>query len=215
MRLQPAFQRAEVESAALAGDFAAVQKNRQGRNAADIEAGGQLLFGFGIDLDQPGVGLEVDGGLMEVWCHLAAWATPWRPEIDDDRQVVAGKVTVEIGRSQFQRFAGEQWLLALAAVRRVAQFCGWNAIDRRAVRADEVQAFGHLRLQISGPMYSALIPCLLYTSDAADDMQCVDLGGRRIIKKKKKKKKKTKKKIKNKENQQETTRWRSHKTYQN
>ncbi len=25
----------------------------------------------------------------------------------------------------------------------------------------------------------------LYTSDAADDMQCVDLGGRRIIKKKK------------------------------
>ena len=27
------------------------------------------------------------------------------------------------------------------------------------------------------------IGCLLYTSDAADDMQCVDLGGRRIIKK--------------------------------
>jgi len=32
-----------------------------------------------------------------------------------------------------------------------------------------------------------LTVCLLYTSDAADDMQCVDLGGRRIIKKKKKK----------------------------
>ena len=32
-----------------------------------------------------------------------------------------------------------------------------------------------LREQIKG--------CLLYTSDAADDMQCVDLGGRRIIKK--------------------------------
>ena len=27
-------------------------------------------------------------------------------------------------------------------------------------------------------------PCLLYTSDAADDIACVDLGGRRIIKKK-------------------------------
>ena len=25
-------------------------------------------------------------------------------------------------------------------------------------------------------------PCLLYTSDAADDTPCVDLGGRRIIK---------------------------------
>src|SRR5680860_1901493 len=31
------------------------------------------------------------------------------------------------------------------------------------------------------------LPCLLYTSDAADDLLCVDLGGRRIIKKKKKK----------------------------
>ena len=27
--------------------------------------------------------------------------------------------------------------------------------------------------------------CLLYTSDAADELLCVDLGGRRIIKKKK------------------------------
>ena len=26
--------------------------------------------------------------------------------------------------------------------------------------------------------------CLLYTSDAADDLLCVDLGGRRIVKKK-------------------------------
>ena len=30
-----------------------------------------------------------------------------------------------------------------------------------------------------------IISCLLYTSDAADDLLCVDLGGRRIIKKKK------------------------------
>ena len=30
--------------------------------------------------------------------------------------------------------------------------------------------------------------CLLYTSDAADDLLCVDLGGRRIIKKKNKRK---------------------------
>ncbi|GAB5781457.1 hypothetical protein JMUB7515_28130 [Staphylococcus aureus] len=40
------------------------------------------------------------------------------------------------------------------------------------VRTEEEYALGH----ING--------CLLYTSDAADDMQCVDLGGRRIIKKK-------------------------------
>ena len=42
-----------------------------------------------------------------------------------------------------------------------------------------------------------VMPCLLYTSDAADERSSVDLGGRRIIKKKKreeKKKKRNKKK---------------------
>ena len=29
---------------------------------------------------------------------------------------------------------------------------------------------------------SSIMGCLLYTSDAADDLLCVDLGGRRIIK---------------------------------
>src|SRR5450756_3162662 len=35
--------------------------------------------------------------------------------------------------------------------------------------------------QFGAPIYWI---CLLYTSDAADDLLCVDLGGRRIIKKK-------------------------------
>ena len=37
------------------------------------------------------------------------------------------------------------------------------------------------------PMWHAVqfFPCLLYTSDAADERSSVDLGGRRIIKKKK------------------------------
>ena len=44
---------------------------------------------------------------------------------------------------------------------------------------------------IGQPLLSAMLVtlglsyiCLLYTSDAADDLLCVDLGGRRIIKKK-------------------------------
>src|SRR5450756_278228 len=36
-----------------------------------------------------------------------------------------------------------------------------------------------------GDDWTHLCTCLLYTSDAADDLLCVDLGGRRIIKKKK------------------------------
>ena len=37
----------------------------------------------------------------------------------------------------------------------------------------------------SGKIILSSYTCLLYTSDAADDLLCVDLGGRRIIKKKK------------------------------
>src|SRR5450756_1208210 len=37
---------------------------------------------------------------------------------------------------------------------------------------------------IGGIMAALDKTCLLYTSDAADDLLCVDLGGRRIIKKK-------------------------------
>src|SRR5450756_3179950 len=44
----------------------------------------------------------------------------------------------------------------------------------------------NVRSFINPPLVAMLLAlCLLYTSDAADDLLCVDLGGRRIIKKKK------------------------------
>ena len=42
---------------------------------------------------------------------------------------------------------------------------------------DFLPSWGGLRIQSK--------VCLLYTSDAADDLLCVDLGGRRLLKKKK------------------------------
>src|SRR5450756_439171 len=41
-------------------------------------------------------------------------------------------------------------------------------------------------LEVACHVQDLVCTCLLYTSDAADDLLCVDLGGRRIIKKKKK-----------------------------
>eukprot|EP00658_Telonema_sp_P-2_P080263 TRINITY_DN7952_c0_g1_i18.p1 TRINITY_DN7952_c0_g1~~TRINITY_DN7952_c0_g1_i18.p1 ORF type:complete len:106 (-),score=19.39 TRINITY_DN7952_c0_g1_i18:41-358(-) len=52
-------------------------------------------------------------------------------------------------------------------------------------------------LSTSIPLKVGNLPlCLLYTSDAADEEDSVDLGGRRIIKKKKKKKVKSKREVK-------------------
>ena len=50
------------------------------------------------------------------------------------------------------------------------QSCKYN-LDK-SLREELEDAVIHLKI------------CLLYTSDAADDLLCVDLGGRRIIKKK-------------------------------
>src|SRR5680860_1816434 len=80
----------------------------------------------------------------------------------------------------------------------------YSTVDRECLHvqaADHAVCIGppparHSYLSTSNVLAAAKItgcqavhPCLLYTSDAADDLLCVDLGGRRIIKKKKKKKK--------------------------
>src|SRR5450756_2847433 len=41
-----------------------------------------------------------------------------------------------------------------------------------------------LRKFLESQGHTLVVTCLLYTSDAADDLLCVDLGGRRIIKNK-------------------------------
>src|SRR5450756_1843893 len=78
---------------------------------------------------------------------------------------------------------------------------GSTQVERRAIRESAIGAGASKVYLIEEPMAAALgagLPvseptgsmvvdiCLLYTSDAADDLLCVDLGGRRIIKKKNK-----------------------------
>src|SRR5450756_93468 len=60
-----------------------------------------------------------------------------------------------------------------------------SEVEKPALRSG-VHCIGVRTESRSGSQMLSPIPiCLLYTSDAADDLLCVDLGGRRIIKKKK------------------------------
>ena len=60
-------------------------------------------------------------------------------------------------------------------------------LPQEALRPGQLlQGRGLKRLALQQPE-----PCLLYTSDAADERSSVDLGGRRIIKKKKRRTKRT------------------------
>ena len=70
----------------------------------------------------------------------------------------------------------------------VSEMCIRDRADGR-LRADVLE---HSRVRVSGASsdgqpgrIGSVEVCLLYTSDAADDLHCVDLGGRRILKKKK------------------------------
>ena len=56
---------------------------------------------------------------------------------------------------------------------------------KKAIKIADVQELGDVMIsQLSG-LFENNNNCLLYTSDAADEEDSVDLGGRRIIKKKK------------------------------
>eukprot|EP00656_Telonema_subtile_P003181 TRINITY_DN11455_c0_g1_i3.p1 TRINITY_DN11455_c0_g1~~TRINITY_DN11455_c0_g1_i3.p1 ORF type:complete len:244 (-),score=58.67 TRINITY_DN11455_c0_g1_i3:71-802(-) len=77
-------------------------------------------------------------------------------------------------------------------LRRAVKSCSWGA----EVLLDEgllLRMFSRIEINVHGIYHGlnsqlvghAMYPCLLYTSDAADEEDSVDLGGRRIIKKKK------------------------------
>src|SRR5680860_1924483 len=53
-----------------------------------------------------------------------------------------------------------------------------DRLGRKETREQEEARLSSRASSVRSPI------CLLYTSDAADDLLCVDLGGRRIIKKK-------------------------------
>ena len=71
-----------------------------------------------------------------------------------------------------QFLSGGRFILGIGA--------GWHEEEYRAYGYDFPQA--GVRVE---QLAETLQICLLYTSDAADDLLCVDLGGRRIIKKQK------------------------------
>src|SRR6185312_12215182 len=129
--------------AGLPPDFAAAPEQRQRRNAADVVAGAEILFGFGVDLEQPHARFQLRRGLCVVRRHRPARSAPRRPEIHQHRNVVARKMFLETGPVHFQRFAFEQRSMAAAAGRPRGDALGWHAVHRLAMRTDDVQRVVH------------------------------------------------------------------------
>ena len=69
------------------------------------------------------------------------------------------------------------------------EFLGSSVEGKDVIILDDMISSGDSILDVARQLKmrkaKRIYACLLYTSDAADDLFCVDLGGRRIIKKKK------------------------------
>ena len=77
---------------------------------------------------------------------------------------------------------GGEWRALLDKTRFQQKIDAENALRQTVTDPEKVGAWDEIaRAQRN---FTEFYDCLLYTSDAADDLRCVDLGGRRFIKKK-------------------------------
>lgn len=112
----PAHNVLRAHGARLTCNLMSPSEQNQGWNAANTELGGQVRLGLGIYLGQPHLGFELVRRLLELRGHHLARPAPWRPEIDQQRQIAALHVARERRRGQLDGLAREQGLLAAAAV---------------------------------------------------------------------------------------------------
>lgn len=112
----PAHNVLRAHGARLTCNLMSPSEQNQGWNAANTELGGQVRLGLGIDLGQPDPGFELVRRLLELRGHHLARPAPWRPEIDQQRQIAALHVARERRRGQLDGLAREQGLLAAATV---------------------------------------------------------------------------------------------------
>jgi hypothetical protein len=126
-------------------DFAATFEQRQSGDAADAEFCGELLLDLGIDLSQTHVGFELLRSFGKLWRHHFARTAPGRPKIHDDWNIAAldGPLKGSVGK--LNGLSGKGALVALAALGLVIQTRSGNAVDRIAMRADDMQYFTHVR----------------------------------------------------------------------
>src|SRR5665213_3253572 len=115
------------------------------------------------------------GGEGSLWIYDTLLSTR------DFRCVARHEVIHRLGGSQF----GDRRHHAKCIGRQHHQIFGMTGFTAARSVADEFHGICRASVLSFAAIIEIAYPCLLYTSDAADDLLCVDLGGRRIIKKKK------------------------------
>src|SRR5450756_1483352 len=133
-----------------------------------------LLKGSGIEnYSRLGSGFQEQARILTERMHAAVKQQP------EDAKRLTELVDLHYQLEQRGDVMGPLANEMLVNIQHVEQ--GLNAFFDSAIKRDELPELLRLLSQIQGGL--RISSCLLYTSDAADDLLCVDLGGRRIIKK--------------------------------
>jgi hypothetical protein len=139
LRLRPAHDVRGTHGASLPRHFAAADEQRDGRDAANVEPRAHALCLVRIHLDELHARLEFRCGLLEGRRHHPARAAPGRPEVHQHGQLAARDVALELGGIEIGGMAGEEGLVAAAAIRRIREVRGLDPVGGVAVRTDDVQ----------------------------------------------------------------------------
>src|SRR5690606_29787386 len=132
------------QSRDLASAFPEHQK-RDAANAQPLRHGGEIL---GVDLGEPCPALQRPGGLGEFRRHHPARPAPWRPVVDDKRQLVAPRGLVVGGDVELGDLARHERIAAGAALRAIRKPPGRDAVRLTAGLADQFQGVGHMGLPV-------------------------------------------------------------------
>src|SRR5215469_1739803 len=90
---------------------APASEQEQGRNARDAQLRGDARFLIGVELDEPDIRFELACRLLEHRSHDPAGATPGRPDVEQDRNIVVPTMLLEGRGVDRRRMTIEQRLV--------------------------------------------------------------------------------------------------------
>ncbi|MPM74745.1 hypothetical protein SDC9_121734 [bioreactor metagenome] len=123
------------QGAGLREDGNAAAEDHQGGDGGDARSACELLLVLGVDLAEGDVVVGLAGLLVD-GCEVAAWTTPFRPEVEEDDVVGAQDVLKVLSGD---RDGGHLLLLCLGRLEVLAASVGQqNHGDRRVIPADGV-----------------------------------------------------------------------------
>src|SRR5580692_7883761 len=120
-RLEPARNRRGIHRACVARGLLAATEHDHRRDAAYVETRCGRGLILGIQLRKTKLGFQCRRARLVIRRHGDARPAPRRPEIDDQRQIAAADVLVEIGGGQLDGLAREQGMVAFRAARGILQ----------------------------------------------------------------------------------------------